>query len=271
MALRIVHSTPLPGARNMAVDDVLLDSVRAGAGPILRTYRWQPPAVSLGYAQVADEAVDVALCRERGIDVVRRPTGGRAVLHWNELTYSFHCADGEGPAAHSVHEASRLLGECLADGLRRFGVDARMERGASPAAGRRGACFASTSRWELTSGGRKLVGSAQRRTRGALLQHGSILAGPEHLQLTDLLPAPVPADRDLADASTHLGEQLDGPADLSLLATYLAAAFAEGLQLAAEERPLTPAEEAEAGERMRTTYGNDDFTFRVRRRAVPTS
>ena len=143
----------------MAVDDVLLDAARAGGGPILRTYGWSPPAVSLGFGQRAHEAVDVHRCRELGIDVVRRPTGGRAVLHWKEITYSFHCAEGQGPAAHALPEACRILGECLAEGLRRGGVEVELAPGGRPG-GRHGACFASASRWELTCGGRKLVGSA---------------------------------------------------------------------------------------------------------------
>jgi len=201
-SLRFVHTGAMSAAMNMAIDDVLLDAARHGAGPILRTYGWQPPAVSLGYAQRAEVAVDVDRCRALGIDIVRRTTGGRAVLHWNELTYSFHCADGEGPAAHSVQEASRFLGEWLADGLRRFGVEARLERGQSPARGRRGACFASTARWELTCGGRKLVGSAQRRTRTAILQHGSIILGQRFTQQPTAHPVGLDAS-ELADRITQ--------------------------------------------------------------------
>lgn len=262
-SLRFVHTGAMSAAMNMAIDDVLLDAARHGAGPILRTYGWQPPAVSLGYAQRAEVAVDVDRCRALGIDIVRRTTGGRAVLHWNELTYSFHCADGEGPAAHSVQEASRLLGEWLADGLRRFGVEARLERGQSPARGRRGACFASTARWELTCGGRKLVGSAQRRTRGGLLQHGSILAGPEHLLLTEMLPEPAPTQTSLAAASTHLGECIDGPVDTEALASSLALAFAAGLGLSVRQTTLTDTELDQAAQRAEETYANDAYTFRL--------
>jgi lipoate-protein ligase A len=263
-SLRLVHTSAMSAAMNMAVDDVLLDAARAGGGPILRTYGWHPPAVSLGYAQCAEEAVDVEGCRSRGFDLVRRTTGGRAVLHWNELTYSFHCADGEGPAAHPLQESSRILGECLADGLRRFGVDARLERGSAPAPVRLGACFASTARWELTCGGRKLVGSAQRRTRGALLQHGSVLAGPEHLMLADLLPTP--AKIDLEAASTHLAECTGGSVDTEALASCLAQAFADGLDLQAQQTPLTDAELRLAAQRATEIYANDSYTFRIRSR-----
>jgi lipoyl(octanoyl) transferase len=253
----------MSAAMNMAVDDILLDAARAGGGPILRTYGWDPPAVSIGYAQRADEAIDIERCRAQGIALVRRTTGGRAVLHWNELTYSFHCADGEGPAAYPLQEASRILGECLADGLRRFGVDASLERGSSPARGRLGACFASTARWELTCGGRKLVGSAQRRTRGALLQHGSILAGPEHLLLTQLLPSPGPVETSLAGASTHLGDWIVGPVRLESLAHHLAQAFGDGLDLPVSHESITETELAQAAQRAEETYNNDAYTFRV--------
>jgi len=262
--VRYAHTGAMNAAMNMAVDDILLATARAGSGPILRTYTWQPPAVSIGYAQRADEAIDVQRCQARGIDLVRRTTGGRAVLHWNELTYSFHCADGQGPAAHPLQEASRILGECLADGLRRFGIAASVERGSSPVRARRGACFASTARWELTCGGRKLVGSAQRRTRGALLQHGSILAGPEHLELADLLPSPKQEQTALAKASTHLAEWVVGSVRIDALAANLAQAFGDGLDLPVHETSLTTAELDDAVRCAASIYGNDAYTFRVR-------
>lgn len=261
--LRSVHTGAMSAAMNMAVDDVLLDVARAGGGPILRTYAWQPPAVSVGYGQRIDEAIDAQRCRHRGFDLVRRMTGGRAVLHFNELTYSFHCADGEGVAAHPLQESSRIIGECLADGLRRFGVNASVERGTSPAPGRGGACFASTSRWELTCGGRKLVGSAQRRTRGALLQHGSIPAGPEYLGLADLLPE-TPGEASLASVSTHLGEWIDGPVDTGALAESLQQAFAGGLGLMTRQGPLTDLEKEQALHRATEIYANDAYTYRFR-------
>ena len=254
MALRFLDTGALPGALNMAVDDVLLDAARAGRGPILRTYGWSPPAVSLGFGQRPREAVDAARCRDLGIDVVRRPTGGRAVLHWNEITYSFHCAEGEGPAAHALPEACRILGECLAEGLRRGGVQVELAPGGRPG-GRHGACFASASRWELTHGGRKLVGSAQRRTRGALLQHGSLLAGPEHLRLAELIPAPLRGEPSLEASSTHLAECTDKPLDRELLAGCLAAGFGHVLGLPVHEEPLAPAERQRAEVLARDSYG----------------
>jgi lipoate-protein ligase A len=267
MDLRFLHTGDHTGALNMAIDDVLLDEARAGGGPILRTYGWSPPAVSLGYGQRADEAIDIGGCRERGIDIVRRPTGGRAVLHWSEITYSFHCADGEGPAAHPLQEACRILGECLADGLRRSGIDVELSRGASPASGRRGACFASTSRWELTCGGRKLVGSAQRRTRGALLQHGSILAGPEHLRLAELIPPSGRGLETLAAHSTHLAECSQDPVDARRVVDGLAAGFGQVLGMPVHERPLTGPEEARAEILARDTYGSEEHALRQARPA----
>ena len=261
MPLRFLDTGELPGALNMAVDDVLLDAARAGGGPILRTYGWSPPAVSLGSGQRAHEAVDVHRCRELGIDVVRRPTGGRAVLHWKEITYSFHCAEGEGPAAHALPEACRILGECLAEGLRRGGVEVELAPGGRPG-GRHGACFASASRWELTCGGRKLVGSAQRRTRGALLQHGSLLAGPEHLRLAELIPPPGRGDPSLEASSTHLGECMDEPLDRGFLVSCLAAGFGGILGLPVREEPLSPVERQRAEVLARDTYGTSGHALR---------
>lgn len=261
MSLRFLDTGALPGALNMAVDDILLDAARHGGGPILRTYGWSPPAVSLGFGQRAREAVDVGRCRDLGIDIVRRPTGGRAVLHWNEITYSFHCAEGEGPAAHPLPEACRILGECLAEGLRRGGVDVELAPGGRPGA-RHGACFASASRWELTCGGRKLVGSAQRRTRGALLQHGSLLAGPEHLRLAELIPAPRGGEASLEASSTHLAECAAQPLDRDRLVGCLAAGFGQVLGRPVREAPLTPAERRRAEVLARETYATAGHALR---------
>ena len=261
MSLRFLDTGALPGALNMAVDDVLLDAARDGGGPILRTYGWSPPAVSLGFGQRAREAVDVDRCRDLGIDIVRRPTGGRAVLHWNEITYSFHCAEGEGPAAHPLAEACRILGECLAEGLRRGGVDVELSPGGRPGA-RHGACFASASRWELTCGGRKLVGSAQRRTRGALLQHGSLLAGPEHLRLVELIPAPQGGEASLEASSTHLAECAGQPLDRDRLVGCLADGFGQVLGLPVREAQLTPGERRRAELLARETYGTAGHALR---------
>jgi len=179
-AWRLLIDPPASGAWNMAVDEALLDSVAAGRSPAtLRFYLWTPACLSLGYFQTFD-VVDVDGCRARGVEIVRRPTGGRAILHDRELTYSVTLpASVLGQEAGIVPSYHRLS-LALQAGLQDLGIPATLAPVvASPAGGEQGpVCFDRPSAHELLLGGRKLVGSAQVRRGSALLQHGSIVIEP---------------------------------------------------------------------------------------------
>jgi lipoate-protein ligase A len=155
----------------MAADVALLDRVAGGAPPALRLYQWDPPALSLGRFQPADE-VDRAACARAGVEVVRRPTGGRALLHGGDLTYAVAMPRPAG-AAGSVDAVYCHLAAGLVGGLARLGVDAAVARHDGRATGP--VCFTSMQGADLRVGDRKLCGSAQVRRGGAVLQHGSIL------------------------------------------------------------------------------------------------
>ena len=263
---RSIDTGPATGAHNMAVDEVLLEAAATGAPPVLRLYGWRPPAVTLGYGQRAEREIDLAACRAAGVDVVRRVTGGRAVLHWNELTYSVICHEEEEGLAGTVEESHRHIAGCLAAGMRDLGVPVELERGARR---RRRAtnesalhhpCFASTARWEVTANGRKLIGSAQRRVRGALLQHGSVLLGPEHLGLVDLLAGPPPEAADLAASSTDLSACLGRPVSYGEVAGHVVEGFRRQLAVELRPQPLTAEELARARDLERDKYGDPDFT-----------
>jgi len=177
----------------MEYDESRARALCAADGPCtLRVYGWKPPAISLGWHQSLDE-IDVQKCAEAGIDVVRRPTGGRAILHSEELTYSVIMIAERA----SVLDAYQRISKALVHGLRTIGIDARLEKSQHhfPSLYRlssSAACFSSAARYEIHVNGRKLVGSAQRRfahTSGSgeevVLQHGSILLGPDHLRIVD--------------------------------------------------------------------------------------
>src|SRR6266851_10371187 len=191
-AWRLLTDPPATGAWNMAVDEALLDGVAAGiAPPTLRFYQWAPPCLSLGYFQPFD-VVDVAGCLRLGVDVVRRPTGGRAILHDRELTYSVAL-----PASVLGHDGGVLpsyyrLSLALQDGLRRLGVPATLapESAATGPIVHGPICFDRPSAREILLEGRKLVGSAQMRRGGGILQHGSILIEPRIDKLTKCLRPP---------------------------------------------------------------------------------
>jgi lipoyl(octanoyl) transferase len=163
------------GALNMAVDQALLESVQEGSPPALRLYLWQPACLSFGRNQFARGLYDPGRARAAGIEIVRRPTGGLAVLHDQELTYSVAAPLRlfGGPRA-----AYAAINCALVDGLRTLGVPAALAPAGprrEPFAAAAQPCFQAAATGEVVAHGRKLVGSAQRAERGTLLQHGSIL------------------------------------------------------------------------------------------------
>lgn len=224
-AIRVIDDPAGPGAWNMALDEALLECLASGAsGPALRFYGWSPPALSLGYSQSAED-VDFEACERLGVDVVRRPTGGRAVLHVAELTYSITAPAGSESVAASYCRISRAIGRAIA----RLGVSASVEPGTSKA--RSADCFAVSTAADLVVDGRKIVGSAQVRRRGFLLQHGSIKLEPASLQVSQVLRLSGATSR-LATLSDFLGQ----PA-ASFLA-HLKRAIAE--ELGARWQPEAP-------------------------------
>lgn len=176
-AWRLLLHGSAPGPWNMGVDEALLSTAAAGGGPALRLYSWSGPWLSIGYAQRLDPLRWEA-CRRAGVGLVRRVTGGAAVLHGADLTYALVAPAKLLP--EGLAGAYACVAEGLTAGLRSLGVEA-VGGAASPA--RRGArpfdCFADAARHELCVDGRKLVGSAQRRVGGAVLQHGSLRLAPD--------------------------------------------------------------------------------------------
>jgi lipoate-protein ligase A len=166
----------------MAIDEQLLtQALLPGAVPVLRFYSWDPPAVSLGRFQRRETAVDAEACRRTGVEIVRRITGGRAVLHNAELTYSIVSPEKNPLFPPDVIGAYKVIAAGLLAGLRNLGIPAELVTRTNRHAGlvkkdtRDPSCFSSPSWYEIVVAGKKIVGSAQRRIPGAFLQHGSIL------------------------------------------------------------------------------------------------
>ena len=228
LAWRVVDTGANCGAYNMGVDQVL--AADAARGPVLRFYDWDPPAVSCGWNQQPEREANVKACRVLGIDVVRRPTGGRAVLHWEELTYSVACVPEALVAGGGIEATHRTIGACLAEGLRLFGAPVELERaGRCDRPSRSGPCFGSTARWELKCQQRKLIGSAQRRYGRRLLQHGSILLGRAHERLPQLMRIDEGArqkwTRQMRAHSTDLQSCMGRPIDRAALVNCLVEGF----------------------------------------------
>lgn len=170
----------------MAVDEALAASCRTEAtAPTLRLYAWERPSISLGYFQRPDEVVDLDRCRDAGVPVVARTTGGRAVYHHHEVTYSLVAPIPHPLFPPTIKGTFAAVAHALAAGLAELGVavdtwaDDRGSAIRTKPGGRSPFCFESVSWYEITLGGKKLIGSAQRRWKAAFLQHGSLLLAYE--------------------------------------------------------------------------------------------
>jgi lipoate-protein ligase A len=253
---RLLDTPPAPGAWNMAVDEALAESVRAGGPPVLRVYRWSPPCLSLGRNQPS-AGYDRDEIRRRGLDVVRRPTGGRAVLHHRELTYSVAAREGVlgGP-----RQSYAAINRALVAGLTRLGVPAHLqpagtERAPLPSLA---PCFEQPVEGEVTAAGRKLVGSAQRTEGGVMLQHGSLPIQDDQSGVARLLRADVEV-ADAAPPATLAGLLGTAPA-WETLVDALAAGWQEVLCARLERGALT-GEEARRAEGFRVRYEDPAWTW----------
>jgi lipoate-protein ligase A len=200
---RFLASPPLGGAENMALDEALLMRAAATGEAVFRVYSWSTPTLSLGRNQPARDDYDRDALARRGIDVVRRLTGGRAVLHHREVTYSVAAPIALGA---TLRDAYLRINEILVAALHALGAPAEL---AAPAAHAPhpslAPCFEEPTEGELVLRGRKLVGSAQYREGDALLQHGSILVDDDQTGVSTLLRVPVPAPPPPATLREALG------------------------------------------------------------------
>ncbi len=246
MTWRFDNSGLCKGDYNMMYDERLARTLPPGTG-IVRVYGWSPDAVSLGWNQRIEE-IDERRCRDEGVDVVRRPTGGRAILHAEEVTYCVVMAAENSGVLSTYHEISRSL----IAGLHRLGVDASLEKSQPhfPSyyqSTSSTVCFTSSARYEVQYQGRKLVGSAQRRFIGeggeeVVLQHGSILVGPAHKKIVRYLRFEDEGRREeivkeLDDRTTDLSALLGKTPSRELVADCLKQGFEEawGIRFLASE------------------------------------
>jgi lipoate-protein ligase A len=248
----IIDPYPRTGAWNMAIDEAIMDAVAAGeALPTLRFYQWEPPCLSLGKRQPLD-GVDLARCRRDGVDVVRRATGGWAILHTDELTYSVAALPDDPRASGPILDAYRKLSAGLVDGLRRLGVPAEMSPvhpyGVHNVSA---ACFEVPSAYEIVAGDRKVIGSAQTRPAGRVLQHGSLPLHGDIARVAAYLWYESEEERirlreHLAERATTLSEGLGRPVSFAEAAEALRDGFAAALDLDLQPGDLTAKELAAA-------------------------
>ena len=290
---RMVVSHDLPGDYLMALDEALLESVIAGAPPVVRFYTWRPATLSLGVNQPLSE-IDRDECERQGLGLVRRLTGGRAVLHQHELTYSVIARENDPRVSGGVIESYRKISAALVEGLRSLGVDvslaepskamframaaARRTKGEElresaddieASAGSHGAvCFDAASAYEVTTGGRKLVGSAQARRGGAILQHGSILLDIDWDAWVSVFAYATPAGREpaytkLPTRMTSLRHELGRPAGSEELQAALTKSFERKMNVNLVPTELTAHEQSETIRLVTEKYSTESWLAKI--------
>lgn len=268
---RLLVMEPLDGPTNMAVDEALLRSrIRSSGPPTVRFYGWVPPTVSLGYAQPLDGTVDRARCSALGIALVRRPTGGSAILHESperEVTYSVVARGDDFTGADDVLETYRVVGRGLAVGLERLGIAAELVplvRGRRDGTAAPAFCFRRAGAYEISVGGRKLVGSAQRRQRGSFLQHGAVLLDADPARLRAVFPGEV----DPTIGLTTLAQVLGRRPGFDRVVEALSAGLAEALGMPLVPGGLSADESALVDALVAEKYGTEAWTALGRLPAV---
>jgi len=247
------------GVWNMAVDEWLM-STAAQRPPTLRIYGWRKPTVSLGRNERWQRVVSPTRLRERGVHLVRRPTGGRAVLHHRELTYSVTGSPTEQRELGTrLEETLARVSEALALGLKDLGADVRAVKRNHPLPRNEGLCFESATRYELVAAGRKLLGSAQLRTPDAFLQHGSL---PFYPTLGDLralapeLPGGRPERVEGGEPLPWTDRSLDG------LVWVMAEAFARRFRSPIEQMPWNRLDRDAVRRLAAVRYSRAEWTYR---------
>jgi lipoyl(octanoyl) transferase len=268
---RLLKTPPASGPWNMALDEAILESAGRGDSlPTLRLYAWAPPCLSLGYTQAFSD-VDLPRLAARGWTVVRRPTGGKAILHTDELTYSVAGPHEDPRLKGGVIESYRRLSEALLHALRLLGLDAQANsQAASPASGAEEGpvCFEVPSNYEIVVGQKKLVGSAQARRKEGVLQHGSLPLSGDLARITQVLSFPDEAARQeaalrLDRRATTVYSALNREVSWDEAAQAFTRAFSEVLYLELVEDAASPLEIERAEELLRDKFAHASWTERL--------
>ncbi len=262
---RLILDGRNPGSFNMALDEALMECCRNGSPPTLRLYGWSPDCLSVGYFQRAEQDIDPKTCQTLGIDLVRRPTGGRAVLHDDEMTYSVTGSLDDPGITGSVNESYARIAAGIRQGLKVLGLE--VDEGSVPGARVKtetGACFEAVWGHELTVEGRKIVASAQTRRGGVVLQHGSILLSADPGRLAAVFRT---EDKHLMEAMfrrrlTTLSDLLGRQVNAEEVAPAIRRGFEQALGVALEVGHPSDEELVLATRLAAEKYGNPAWNLR---------
>lgn len=260
---------PARGAWNMAADEAILEACgRGDSPPTLRLYAWRPACLSLGYAQPVSD-VDRERLHANGWDLVRRPTGGRAVLHTDEITYSVIASPDEPCVAGTVLESYNRLAAALVEALRLLSLPVEVEERSDTANKTPNPiCFEVPSTYEITVNGKKLVGSAQARRKEGVLQHGSLPLTGNLTRILQVLVYPNETARDraairLLERATTVESAIGRVISWDDAARAYVAAFGSVLELDLKPGFLTQDEKIRTEELVRTKYTHPDWIGKI--------
>jgi lipoyl(octanoyl) transferase len=268
-AWRLLMTPPAHGAWNMALDESILEHIGRGESiPTLRLYAWDPPCLSLGRAQPFAD-VDMARLHERGWEVVRRLTGGRAILHTDELTYSVIAPNDEPRTAGTVLESYNRLAQALLRAVKELELPVEMKEGKveNPSMPNP-VCFEVPSTYEITVDGKKLIGSAQARKREGVLQHGSLPLVGDLTRICQVLAFENESERKTAsgrllERATTVESALGRQVSWEAAAQAFVHAFETQLGLSLRKGELSDSESNRAEELVKEKYAHPAWTERV--------
>jgi len=269
---RLIKNSPAPGPWNMAVDEAILEAIgRNEVLPTLRLYAWEPACLSLGYAQPISD-VDTHRLDERGWDIVRRATGGRAILHTDELTYSVTGPQNEPRLTGGVLESYRHLSRALLAALQKLGIPAEAlpqpQIPGSNGQPKEPVCFEVPSNYEITIHGKKLIGSAQARKKDGVLQHGTLPLYGDLTRITQVLAFTNEEKRETVAArllarATNIQTATERSVSWDEAANAFVSAFSETLTLRLQPSELASAELDRADTLVKEKYAHPSWTERI--------
>lgn len=267
---RLIINSPNPGAWNMALDEAILESTaNKKQPPTLRLYAWHPYTLSLGHAQPFSD-VDLQSLNEKGWDLVRRPTGGRAILHADELTYSICTPEDDHHVSGNILESYRMLSTGLLKALEIAGItaDSKPKNKLDKRYATNPVCFQYPSDYEITYQGKKLIGSAQARRGQGVLQHGSIPLNGDISRIVTVLNYANLIDRNkaktyLLERATNISAILEREVTWHELSRCFVQGFKQALHIDLHPGKISLNEKNRAFELLKDKYENDQWTKRI--------
>ena len=257
----------------MAIDEAIFLSCQQGKSlPTIRLYGWTPPAVSLGYFQKAENAINFEACKKRGVDVVKRLSGGRAVLHDKELTYSLICPEGTPPFGKTILETYRTISLCLISALKNLNLDVKWVTSKEKYSSFRHlndktvSCFSSPSWYEITVEGKKICGSAQKRGGGVWMQHGAILLEHDVEMLVEVLKSGKSKQEfmdEIFSSTTSINNHLSKKIDFYELKALVLKGFETNLGIILKRGNLTSHECKLKNQLLEEKYLNKQWNLRT--------